>query len=122
MKTLATIDFYIQLAMLVLGVFMAGFGGYAVFLFYYVTGGAQLISFLIRLFLPIKKSVLYIIYGILIMPVWASILLIYVSDADHDISQFCGPVLFASLFYSPLMAVMFIYDYYRVYESYQKQP
>lgn len=117
MKTFATIDFYIQLAMLVLGVFMASLGGYAVLLFYYVAGGAQLISFLIRLFLPIKKSVLYIIYGILIIPVWISILLTYVSDADYDISQFCGPVLFASLFYSPLMAVMYIYDNYRVYQS-----
>ncbi|SFN03899.1 hypothetical protein SAMN05421594_0559 [Chryseobacterium oleae] len=118
MRTFVIIDFYIQLIMLMTGMILASFGGYNFLLFYYVTGSAQLISFLIRLFLPIKKSVFYIIYGILIIPVWVSILLKYASVANYDISQILMSVLFASLFYSPVMAVIYIYDYYRVYESY----
>ncbi|WP_223605637.1 hypothetical protein [Chryseobacterium sp. OSA05B] len=115
MRTFVAIDFYIQLVMLMIGILLASFQGYAALLFYYVTGGTQLISFLIRLFLPVRKSVFYIIYGILIIPVWISILLTY---TDYNISQFFYQVLFASLFYSPVMAVMYIYDYYSVYKSY----
>ncbi|KFF19130.1 hypothetical protein [Chryseobacterium sp. JM1] len=118
MRTFVIIDFYIQLIMLMIGMVLAGFGGYNFLLFYYVTGGAQLISFLIRLFLPIKKSVFYIIYGILIIPVWTSVLLKYTSGADYDVSQILMSVLFASLFYSPVMAMIYIYDYYNVYKSY----
>lgn len=108
--------------MLVIGVLIASLGGYIFLLFYYVTGGAQLISFLIRLFLPIKKSVFYIIYGLLIVPVWISMLLIYSSDADYNISHALMPVLIAALFYSPVMAVVYIYDNYRVYKSYEQLP
>ncbi|HCA07736.1 hypothetical protein [Chryseobacterium sp.] len=113
MKTFVKIDFYSQLFFLGVGALAALSEG--ILFFYFIVGIPQLISFLIRLFLPIKKSVFYIIYGILIIPVWVSILSAY---TDYNISQFLDPILLASLFYSPVMAAIYIYDYNRVCKSY----
>jgi hypothetical protein len=118
MKTFARYDFYIQLAILVAGFVtesMGVFGG----AFYFVVGIPQFVSFLIRALQPEKKSVLYIIYGILILPVWISLLLVVGLKVHPDIAELLLLILIGALFYSPVMAVIYIYDNYRLYKSYK---
>ncbi|MGN7756909.1 MULTISPECIES: hypothetical protein [Chryseobacterium] len=118
MKTFAAYDFYIQLAILIAGIIIESigiFGG----AFYFVVGIPQLVSFLIRVLQPGKKSLLYIIYGILILPVWISLLLVFGLKVHPDITEMLLMILIGALFYSPVMAVIYIYDNYRTYKSYQ---
>ncbi|MDQ0064139.1 hypothetical protein [Chryseobacterium lathyri] len=118
MKTFAKYDFYIQLVILVAGIIIESIGAFGG-AFYFVVGIPQFVSFLIRAFQPGKKSVLYTIYGILILPVWISLLLVFGLKVHPDIAELLLIVLVASLFYSPVMAVIYIYDNYRLYKSYK---
>lgn len=105
--------------MLVLGILIVSFEGNAIILFYYVVGGSQLISFFIRAFLPEKKSVLYIIYGVLILPVWVSLMITFGLKVHSGFSELMLFILIGALIYSPVMAVLYIYDNYSVYKSYK---
>jgi len=118
MKTFAKYDFYIQLVILAAGIIIEStgiFGG----AFYFVVGIPQFVSFLIRAFQPEKKSVLYTIYGILILPVWVSLLLVFGLKMHPEIAELLLLILMGALFYSPVMAVIYIYDNFRLYKSYK---
>jgi len=73
MKTFAKYDFYIQLLILIIGIisiftidnsFIEGLS------FYFIVGISQLISYIMKLFFKGEKSVLFIVYGIFIIPIW----------------------------------------------------
>jgi hypothetical protein len=120
MKTFAKNDFYIQfyilltvIAFIILGIFVLG---YAAFLFYFVVGISQLISFIIKAFQKTKKSWMYIVYGIFIMPVWISWLIVLAFNSNNDVTNFFGCILIASIFYSPVLAIIYVYDCYKLYK------
>ncbi|MDP9962047.1 hypothetical protein [Chryseobacterium lathyri] len=122
MKTFAQYDFNIQLFFLIAGIMAAIIGcsgGLGIMLFYGIAGIPQLISFLIKAFQKEKKSLGYIVYGIFIMPIWISVLIVLTYSNDNTITNFFGYVLIVSLIYSPFMAVLYVYDNYRLYKSYK---
>lgn len=108
MKAFAKYDFYIQLLFFGAAVLAALSAG--ILYFYFVTGIPQLISFAIRAFQKGKKSIRYIIYGIFIIPVWISLLIVYIFKNNHDIINFFGYILILSLFYSPILALFYVFD------------
>ncbi|MDW9382427.1 hypothetical protein [Chryseobacterium sp. JV558] len=117
MKTFAKYDYYIQLFFIIIGPMTFIFGGLSgLILFYFIVGIPQLISFLIKLFLGTKKSLLYIAYSIVIIPVWIIVTMLYM---EKHINDFFGYILMASLLYSPVMAAAYVYDCYNTYESYK---
>lgn len=125
MKTFAKNDFYFQIFVLIAGALsiIIGIGlGYGAVLFYFVVGIPQLISFLIKAFQNIKKSLSYIIYGIFIIPVWISWLVILGFSNNNDVTNFFGYILLASAFYSPFLAIVYVYDVYEFYKSQKQKP
>lgn len=121
MKTSIKNDFYIQLLFLVIGLILVFLGivvfeNATVFLFYFVVGIPQLISFISRAFQKTKKSWLFIVYGIFIVPVWISWLIILAFNNNNDVTNFFGYILIASVFYSPVLAILYIIDCYKTYE------
>jgi hypothetical protein len=120
MKTFAKNDFYIQFYVLMAGLvsIIIGIGlGYGIFLFYFVVGIPQLISFLIKAFQETEKSLTYIIYGFFIIPVWVSWLAVLGFNNNNDVTNFFGYILIASVFYSPILAIVYVYDSYKLYKS-----
>jgi len=122
MKTFAKNNYYIQLSLLIIGlalalldalIFHKGF----VFLSYFIVGIPQLISFLIKAFQQTEKSLRYIVYGFFIIPVWISWLVILGIHQNNDTVNFFGYILIASVFYSPLLAIIYVYDNYKTYKS-----
>ncbi|WEK71359.1 MAG: hypothetical protein P0Y62_07300 [Candidatus Chryseobacterium colombiense] len=124
MKTFFKYDFYVQFT-----IFIAYIIGWLIIkhydlvfenyflLFYHVVGGAQLLSYLIRLGIRYPKNLMYVLYGILIIPVW----LIYFYDIQiARVGEIFFYILFSAFFYSPLMAISYIIYTYITYES-QKQ-
>lgn len=123
MKTFVKNDFYIQLCCLIIGLLSICIGfieGYGALLFYFVVGIPQLISFLLKIFQKRKKSVPYIIYGIFIIPVWVSILFIFIFKNNNTVTNFFGYILIAALIYSPFLAFLYVYDNYKAYQSSKK--
>lgn len=119
MEKWITYDYYIQLSCLIIGIiaaFVGIFFGVGFMLFYFIVGIPQLISFLIKAFHQKKKSIVYIIYGIGIIPVWFSITIIGLNQ-DNDITNFFGFILIASLIYSPVLAFLYTYETYKIYQS-----
>ncbi len=121
MKTFAKNDFYIQLSFLVIGLItvllgIVVFENATVFLSYFIVGIPQLISFIIKAFQETKKSWLYIVYGILIIPVWISWLIILAFNSNNEVTNFFGYILIASIFYSPILALLYIFDCYKLYK------
>jgi hypothetical protein len=120
MKTFAKNDFHIQLCILIIGLLsiIIGIGlDYGILLFYFVVGIPQLISFLIKAFQKTDKSPRYIIYGFFIMPVWISWLVILGLNNNSDVTNFFGFILVLSGFYSPVLAIVYVYDSYKFYKS-----
>jgi hypothetical protein len=120
MKTFAKNDFYIQFYVLIAGLvsIIIGIGlGYGIFLFYFIVGIPQLISFLIKAFQEKEKSLTYIIYGFFIMPVWVSWLAVLGFNNINDVTNFFGYILIASVFYSLILAIVYVYDSYKLYKS-----
>ncbi|WNI38234.1 hypothetical protein [Chryseobacterium sp. SG20098] len=119
MKTFAKYDYYIQLFFTIIGPQAFIFGGLSGFvLFYFIVGIPQLVSFLIKLFFKTKKSALYIAYGIVIVPVWIIVTILF---TEKHINDFFGYVLMVALLYSPVMAAAYVYDCYTTYEPYKSQ-
>lgn len=117
MKTFTKYDYYIQLFFIIVGPQAFIFGGLSGFvLFYFIVGIPQLIGFLIKLFLGTKKSVLYVAYGIVIVPIWIIVTVLLI---EKNINDFFGYVLMISLLYSPVMAAAYVYDCYKMYEPYK---
>lgn len=122
MKTFTKIDYFIQIFALVVGFLslINGFQDMGALRFYFIVGGSQLISFMIRLFLKEKKSPGYIAYGILILPVWI-ILLIYFLMGPFKYPASLLYLLMCSLMYSPIMAIIYIYYCYINYKFYNSE-
>lgn len=82
--------------------------------FYHIIGGAQILSYLIRFGLKYPKNLMYILYGILIIPVW----LIYLYDIQIErVGGIFFYILFSGFFYSPLLAISYIIYTYINYKS-----
>lgn len=120
MKNHIKFEFYIQLVFFIIGLLSAIIGiffDFGVMLFYFVVGIPQLISFLIRAFSKEKKSIVYIVYGIFIIPVWISLMIVFGLKNEYSITNFFGTLLIISLIYSPILSVMYLYDAYQNYKS-----
>lgn len=119
MKNFIKYDLYVQLFFLIigcLGIAIKGWDGWI--LFYLIVGIPQLISFFIKIFLKIKISRLFLIYGIAILPVWISILFIITIGADYPITTTPAYIiLMAAFFYSPFMALLYIIESHNLYQS-----
>ena len=87
------------------------------FSFYFVVGFLQLVSFLIRLNENYPKGFIYYFYGLMIMPVWF-ILLILVLGIDFF--DFGVVILIAALYYSPVLAVLYLVELYYSYRNVQR--
>lgn len=122
MKEFTRNDYYIQVFLIIAGIVISivGMNYWGFMAFYFVVGIPQLISFLIRLFIISGKSTGYIIYGIAIIPVWVSMLMITICKQNNDITNFFGYILIAALLYSPLMALLYVYDSYKIYQFYKQ--
>lgn len=118
MKKFIKYDYYVQLFFLILGplaLIMGGLSGLIVF--YFIIGIPQLISYLIRLFLNIKKAPFYHVYGILIIPVWISVLLIAIFKIGNDIMEIPSTIMMMAVFYSPILAIFYVYECHSMYKS-----
>lgn len=124
MKTFIKYDFYFQstifiayiIGWLIIKHYDLIFENYFL-LFYHVIGGAQLLSYLIRLRIKYPKNWMYILYGIFIIPVW----LIYFYDSQIEtVDEVFFYILFYGFIYSPFLAISYIIYTYITYES-QKQ-
>jgi len=122
MKTFTKIDYFVQILALIVGFLsiINGFQDMGALRFYFIVGGSQLISFLIRLFLKEKKTPGYITYGIFILPVWI-ILLVFFLMGPFKYPAFLLYLLMSSLIYSPVMAVIYIYYCYKKYQFYNSE-
>jgi len=86
-------------------------------LFYHVIGGAQLLSYLIRLGIKYPKNLMYVLYGILIIPIW----LTYLYDIQiGKVGGILFYILFLGFFYSPLLAITYIIYTYITYKYQNK--
>ncbi|GEN66424.1 MULTISPECIES: hypothetical protein [Chryseobacterium] len=121
MKEFTKNDYYIQVFFIIAGIVIsiAGMNYWGFMAFYFVVGISQLISFLIRLFIKSKKTMAYIIYGIAILPVWISLLMIVLLSHDNSSTNFFGYILIGALLYSPVMAGLYVYDCYKTYQFYK---
>ncbi|KQT18591.1 hypothetical protein ASG31_07710 [Chryseobacterium sp. Leaf404] len=110
------LDYYTQLFFLIAGIISAVIGCFFDFgfmLFYFVVGIPQLLSFTVRAFQKENKSVVYIVYGIFILPVWLSLLIVFGLNNEYGIANFLGYVLIISLVYSPVLSFFYVYDLYQ---------
>jgi len=89
-------------------------------LFYFIVGIPQLISFLLKIFFRIEKSLFFYIYGILILPVWISIVCKRTVKLDNNIASIMDGIIMSAFFYSPFLAILYVYKNYKLYKS-QKQ-
>ncbi len=111
MKTFLKIDYYLQLAVF-FGYITIGFvyglikdDLFAVwFIFYFVVGGFQLVSYLIKILIGFWTDLFIKIYGVLILPIWIVLLLDRLSFPT-DIFAFI-PVY--GLFTSPFLAIAYL--------------
>jgi hypothetical protein len=118
MKTFFKYDYYFQLSILVayvlgwisIELFNINWGNYFL-LFYYIVGGSQLISYLLRLMMSYPKNWIYVMYGIFIIPVW--LILLYQTQI-RIVNGFFFYILFSSFFYSPVLALVYIFYTYRM--------
>ena len=111
MKTFFKLDYYLQVF-----VFLATIIGIlifvlfkdkseALFFFYFIVGGSQLLSFLVRLLLKYPKDLIYKLYGWFIMPIWIGFL-----PAIIDISaiSYLYTIVLLGAFYSPAFSLIYI--------------
>ncbi|MBT2622478.1 MULTISPECIES: hypothetical protein [Chryseobacterium] len=120
MEKWITYDYYIQLSCLIMGItaaFIGVFLGVGFILFYFIVGIPQLISFFIKALQQKKKSIVYIVYGIGIIPVWLSVAVVGLNPNDNDVTNFFGFILIAALIYSPVLAFLYTYETYKIYQS-----
>lgn len=97
------------------------------FYFYYIVGGFQILSFIIRHFLNYNKSRFFKIYGILLIPVWITFLLsifLQVKNIDLGILNQLGVIfylmLYSAFFYAPILSVIYIFDIKQNIKDYEK--
>ncbi|KAB1230916.1 hypothetical protein [Chryseobacterium viscerum] len=121
MKTFTKYDYFIQLIILIVCIVGAvmRYKDWKFIEFYFVVGGVQLISYLIRLFLKLKQSSEFRVYGLTVMPVWICLLLVDQKIYNEFTMALMGIFLILALFYTPIMAILYVYDCYNTYEPYK---
>ena len=133
MKTFFKIDFYVQIVIffgmisyLICEYITTDFVN-QIFYFYYIVGGFQILSFLVRRFLNYKKSKFYKIYGFLLIPVWITFLLsifLQGKNIDLGILNQMGVIfylmLYSAFFYAPILSMIYIYDIKQNIKNYEK--
>ncbi|MFZ4929482.1 hypothetical protein [Chryseobacterium sp. Mn2064] len=118
MKTFVKYDFYIQLFFLMVWpLTLLLVGGPAIIWFYFMVGFPQLISFLIKLFLRLKKTLPFYIYGAFIIPAWISLVLIVVFNIEGACREIPEMILMMAILYSPPLAILYICENYDLYQS-----
>jgi len=125
MKTFLKVDYYLQIFFLIAGIISAIIGCFLDFgfiLFYFIVGIPQLISFSIRAFQISKKTWMYNVYAVFIIPVWISWIFIIGLNNNTSITDVFGFILIASVFYSPVLAVLYVVDTYKLYKSQNNLP
>ena len=131
MKTFFKIDFYVQIMILfgmVSYLIYENITTYYVrnlFYFYYIVGGFQILSFIVRYFLNYKKSKFYKIYGILLIPVWITFLFFfYFKKIDLGFLNQLGVIFYimfySAFFYAPILSVIYIFDIKKTLENHEK--
>lgn len=124
MKTFAKNDFYFQLiifvtiSVIVLISFLLR-SEKLIYLFYFGVGISQLVSYLIRCSYNYKKSLIFKIYGCLIFPVFLSLILLVISANFDDIAGIFMIIPILSLYYSPVLAVLYLIDCYQTMLKFQ---
>lgn len=123
MRSFFKTDLYVQVfaiicALILLPVVYLYASNYLLLL-YISVGIIQLISYLIRLSMGYKKSTIFRLYGILMMPVWAALLIgiTALSIQSESLTTICLWVLLAALFFSPIMAIIYALDCRKVYKA-----
>lgn len=122
MKTFLKIDYHLQLSIflvascIVLVSLLVG-EEKLIFVFYFGVGFSQLISYCIKMFYKYEKSIIFKIYGFLIIPIFLSLLGLYLFGNCNGIASFCLIIPALSIFYSPVMAILYLYDSYKIYKS-----
>ncbi len=115
MKTFLKIDYYIQtlvlvvtlLTLVLLSAYQAS--NRVIFYYYYIVGGSQLVSFLVRIYLPYKKNIFFHLYGISIIPIWLGLLGAYL---DIEFLTYLMVFAMIGLFYAPIMSIFYIFYCY----------
>jgi len=123
MKRFFKIDYYVQaftlISILILLPFIYTITPRYFLLLYFIAGMIQLFSYVLRLTMRYRKSILFKLYGWSILPVWAALFTGwygYVQNSDFIICL-CLFILIAALFYSPVMAILYVLDCRRVYKA-----
>lgn len=131
MKKFFVIDFWMQLV-LITSFFSFILIDYIVnrkiesffYYFHFIIGGFQLLSFLIRVYFKYKKSIIFKIYGIFIIPIWIILFFAVVLQGASidlgELNQIAGVFLFylyLSLFFSPFFAIIYVYYCYSTYKN-----
>ncbi|ALR30761.1 hypothetical protein ATE47_09575 [Chryseobacterium sp. IHB B 17019] len=121
MENFAKNDFYFQvtifviISMIVLIAFIVG-NEKMIWLFYFGVGVSQSVSYLIRCSYEYKKSLLFKIYGFFIIPIYLSLIGMIIF-AEMQFMSFLIVIPMLALYYSPFMALIFVYDNYKTYKS-----
>lgn len=124
MKTFARNDYYVQLTILIVIssiVLIALINGNEkiIYLFYFGIGISQTVSYLIRSFYKYKKSLIFKIYGYLILPIFPSLILLFVCGNINILAGIFIIVPILSLFYSPVLAILYLIDCYQTMLKFQ---
>lgn len=118
MKNFIKYDLFVQTFFLIAGCLVTiieGWEGWI--LFYFIVGIPQLISFLVKIFLKIKTSPLFLIYGIAILPVWISIVILKTIGIDYQVTDIPVCIIMMAFFYSPFMALLYVIESHNLYNS-----
>ena len=118
MKTFAKNDFYFQLTIFVvisITVIIALLAGNEkiIWLFYVGIGISQLVSYLIRCSYNYKKSLIFKVYGYLILPIFPSLILLAIFGNIDSAAGIFIIIPILSFFYSPILAVLYLVDCYQ---------
>lgn len=129
MKTFAKNDFYFQLTIFVIisvivliSFLLRSEKLILIYLFYFGVGISQLVSYLIRCSYNYKKSLIFKIYGCLIFPVFLSLILLVISASFDDLAEIFMIIPMLSLYYSPVLAILYLIDCYNFYKSQKQKP
>lgn len=90
-----------------------------IWLFYFGVGISQMVSYLIRYSYDYKKSVLFKVYGFLILPIFPSLFFLFVFANINALALIFIIVPILSYFYSPVLAIVYLIDIYKTMQQIQ---
>lgn len=123
MKTFHKIDYYVQTTVFFATIIILSFLSIKedklepFFFYYWIVGGSQLISFLVRVFLDYPKSIFFHIYGIAILPIWFGFASALIDFEPGTIFLYFA---FLGLFYAPFMSIFFLIYCHETYKKYSE--